>query len=452
MKFGELRAATDAAMMETTEATSAGVAELTVADVMSITGSMDVNVDRAGNGYYRDEVGWHALEDWHATNELRQTRGEDFAYPMRPVYEHDEQEYRSALTLAQLFSLFYDDSDENIESAECLWRVEAKKRELYGSPLEKKLEGIKGRFLSASNAEMATVAYSMQDLIDMGQTVEFNIPNMLMEGGITLLTGNPGSGKSTLTKQMIYSIATGEPFLSECVKQGHVVMVELDEPMKWTGETFGKMMLPPDAPVSFVPFVADKNEIAKLLNDDTRLLVIDTLAKFAKVENINDYSEVDGAFSFFRGLLHTHAKMSILVLHHTNKSGTTLGSTAIDGAVDIAFKVTRDGEKAPSVLTTTKSRVSEPLPQTTLFFDRQTWRFSGSSTPQETPVEAKAREIVGYLVGCPDKTATRRTICKGGAVSGHHTLLGRALDKLVADGLVTEVKDNQGSIISLPQP
>ena len=57
---------------------------------------------------------------------------------------------------------------------------------------------------------------------------EFIIEHILIDGGVTLLSGTDGVGKTWLNLQMAFAIANGEDFLGFKVNQRKVLLVQYE--------------------------------------------------------------------------------------------------------------------------------------------------------------------------------------------------------------------------------
>jgi archaellum biogenesis ATPase FlaH len=219
---------------------------------------------------------------------------------------------------------------------------------------------------------------SHEELLDRPKR-EFVVDGLLPEGGIAIMVGPPGGGKSTVSKQMVMSISRGQQVLGREVKQGSVLFIELDEPISWTRDTLISMGVKfGEDPIHLVEDI-DKNTvfagIRKALKRDKsiRLVVVDTMNKVLGVDDINSYSEMDPALEKFRNIVKAFPHVSVLILHHAKKMGGSLGSTAIDSNADIILNIEMDTNLAMvSNMWSSKARVCAMVPKTALKFDATT--------------------------------------------------------------------------------
>jgi hypothetical protein len=185
---------------------------------------------------------------------------------------------------------------------------------------------------------------------------DFIVPDFLIKGGTTLLSGDPKSGKSTVAKNLAYSVATGKPFLGREVTQGRVLYFQLDDSPSWTLHTLRLMN---DGTIFEGIEVTERGEFQPQhyieilrtefeLNPAISLMIIDTLSKALDVDNFNDYKPLDTALGRLANFAH-ETGVSLLMLHHAGKDESRsdikapLGSAAITAAVDIPLVVRKKG-------------------------------------------------------------------------------------------------------------
>lgn len=178
-------------------------------------------------------------------------------------------------------------------------------------------------------------------------------------GGLGLLWGEAGVGKSFVAVSMAASVATGRPWLGHRVTEGPVVYVAGEGGALGVSRRLDAAVTalrccdPEDGPVPLwivtpgVDFVAGPAELLALLGSVCpQLVVVDTLARcFGGDEN-----STEDMSKFVRSLdlLRDAFGCSVLVVHHANKtdktgSGKVRGSSVLYGAVDVSLQLKTDG-------------------------------------------------------------------------------------------------------------
>ena len=80
------------------------------------------------------------------------------------------------------------------------------------------------------------VTLSMAELLTATEAAqEWTVGNLLPAGGLSLIAGKPGAGKSTLARDMALAVAQGKPWLGREVKQGPVLYLALEEHPRMIG-------------------------------------------------------------------------------------------------------------------------------------------------------------------------------------------------------------------------
>jgi len=207
--------------------------------------------------------------------------------------------------------------------------------------------------------------------------INWLVDGLLSVGGLSLLSGPPKSGKSTLTRQLAKSVCRGEQFLGRDVQAGRVLYLALEEQPELLFEQFQRLGMTPEDPIKlhiggvFGPTVVeDLREY--VLTERPSLIIIDTMILFAQIKDVNDYGPINEALSQLRELAR-ESEAHICMIHHANKggvgTGSILGSTATHGAVDCAMIFRREGQKR---FVETSQRGGSPLIDQELLFDRET--------------------------------------------------------------------------------
>lgn len=180
-------------------------------------------------------------------------------------------------------------------------------------------------------------------------------------GGLGLLWGEAGVGKSFVACSIAASVATGRPWLGHRVAEGPVVYVAGEGGALGVARRLDAAVTalrccdPEDGPVPLwivtpgVDLVAGPAEIVNVMDGvQPQLVIVDTLARcFGGDENS---SEDMSKFVRTLDLLRDVYGCSVLVVHHANKtektgSGRVRGSSVLYGAVDVSLQLVLDGDR-----------------------------------------------------------------------------------------------------------
>ncbi len=178
---------------------------------------------------------------------------------------------------------------------------------------------------------------------------EFLVEDILVEGGIGILAGESGLGKSFVTFDLLLSVASGTPFLGvHEVKQTKTLYVLAEgaydahlRAIAWARERGLKRVdgftiypepinLLNDADVDRLADYADEN--------DYDLVCLDTMSQCTPGVNENDNGAMAGVMRAAKRLART-----VLVVHHTGKSETagTRGASSVFGNADMVLRQRR---------------------------------------------------------------------------------------------------------------
>lgn len=195
----------------------------------------------------------------------------------------------------------------------------------------------------------------ISDIVNSTKKIDWLVGGLLTTGGISVMSGEAKSGKSTLVRQLAKSVARGETFLKRKVKQGSVLILALEEQAEVLNEQFRALgVSKKDNIMVHVGRIKGEKAIddlyAACLDFKPNLIIIDTLMLFCQTQNVNDYSEMNKKLEDLRDVARKSGS-HIICIHHKNKSkdnygtGSILGSAAIHGAVDCAIMFNRNGYK-----------------------------------------------------------------------------------------------------------
>ena len=207
------------------------------------------------------------------------------------------------------------------------------------------------RFLSS-----LTLAEQLEEIAD-------TLPDDLIEdfvpsGGVMVLAGAPGLGKSFTALSWAAAIAEGEPWFGHAVQQARVVYVlgegwrkfgrrtkawrevngrRISDDLKFlNGVPLGFDLADPDVAQAFIEEMAEVKP---------GLIVIDTFSKLAKVESENDNVQVAQVMANAEAISQATGA-TVLLIHHVAKStGSVRGASAFVGNVDTAVIAAQDTDK-----------------------------------------------------------------------------------------------------------
>lgn len=194
-----------------------------------------------------------------------------------------------------------------------------------------------------------------------------NIINGIMKSnGLYCLVARPKVGKSLLALQIANSLVNNKQFLGFDINPSPVLYIstelsenQLNERIAIAGYNFGNSLF----------FVEKDSNHSLSLRDDLlldikefsedyngRFVIVDMLCgiDYGAYYDINDYkSMTEVVFSRYRDLIKKY-NLTFLLIHHTNKSGNSLGSTAIEGCVDGTFNLKDNGFGTYTFLTSSR--------------------------------------------------------------------------------------------------
>jgi AAA domain len=179
------------------------------------------------------------------------------------------------------------------------------------------------------------------------------LPGLLMEGGITLLVSQTGSGKSIFTYKLSNAIAHGQEFLGHKLELRPVLYLDRENKIQtlknfkqWLGlDEYShanpkSQLLVSGLHSPGVPLPSNEHVIAWAKTQDPKpVIILDTLTRF--MEDDEDENLVTDVRRFWtRTTALTDLGCAVLVMHHAGKGENTKtyrGSTDITAKVDFHF-------------------------------------------------------------------------------------------------------------------
>ena len=203
---------------------------------------------------------------------------------------------------------------------------------------------------------------------------DFIVDNLMKSKGLYCLVARPKVGKSLFALQLANSVATGTTFLGLKTKSSPALYISTEMDSTQILERIDKMELEfnddnfvfiehEDGQRNFNLFDLQLQLSEFSLDLNGKLVIIDMFNGINLNGNydLNNYQDMSNqVFPQFRELCNKY-NFTILLVHHLNKSNTSLGSTAIDGSVDGIITLKEDKNIKNKIILNYDSRDYENL-------------------------------------------------------------------------------------------
>jgi hypothetical protein len=278
-------------------------------------------------------------------------------------------------------------------------------------------------------------------IVDYRLSVPTNIPwvwhDFVYKGAVTILSGPPKAGKSTIATQLMRSRESGEALLDRGVARGACLLVTEEGGIAVTYKTRGLMKLTvyDRKAAKGEPFAVTLAKVTLWLKaNPDGLVFIDTLAVWASVEDENDASQTTKAIEQVMALAQVH-DAPVVIIHHTRKGGgqhgeAIRGSGAILATPDISIELKYTEDDTDERYLDTQGRVIFPE-RILVSFDRDTMSYSRLDIT-ERGNEAIEKDLAMIPYDGP------------GVKQGQTGLSWRRLDQLVNKGRVRKQAGGSG--------
>lgn len=193
---------------------------------------------------------------------------------------------------------------------------------------------------------------SVSDIRDRPRA-RWHVDGIVPESALCLVAGPPGVGKSFLALGLSLSIAAGIPFLGRNVRPGRVLYVAGEGMSGFPArvesfERYNAVTVPPEAFMMADTGVNLSNEasVKRLAGIIERecfdVVVLDTFRKLSAVADENDAALVTEVFRNALRLREAHPGCTVIIVHHSNKSGDVNGSLAFQSEPDVIWVASGD--------------------------------------------------------------------------------------------------------------
>ena len=261
------------------------------------------------------------------------------------------------------------------------------------------------RFVPEPATEDADAGFvSIQTYLEgVPKDVQWIVPDIIYEGGSSLLSGPPKVGKSTYVAALMQSLENGTPFLDRYVGQRPIALlteesglpVQFKYGMLKTLDVMDKSMYPLDGWHESLQRVHQWAQA-----HPGGVVFIDTLSVWAGIEDENDASKVTQRMTEIN-LVKANNSVGIVLVHHARKSGgdngeAVRGSGAMTATVDNVVEMARYGAHSTKRYIDVMSRVLPEQKRLLIDFDPIAREYSELEAD-----DAKLEEIEDYLDGIP---------------------------------------------------
>ena len=314
---------------------------------------------------------------------------------------------------------------------------------LPGKEIERTIKSIIGKhrtnLTQKDQARHSMVLTPLGELLkEPEENVTWLVDGLLPTGGFSIMAAKPKVGKSTLARDLSFSIARGNPFLGRAVAQGPVLYFALEEKRSEVRRHFKDMGASGEEPIFIYSDRVQSNAIdqirAVVHEKKPVLVIIDPLFRFIKVKDTSAYAEITNALEHLL-LLSRETGTHVLCIHHSSKGNrqggdSLLGSTAIFGSVDTLILLKRL-DSYRTIQST--QRYGNDLPETVLGFDSAQRTVTIGKSKHDADLDSLKGALLDYLA-LSGEPLTEAVICE--EVEGRTALKRKALRELVAGGTV----------------
>ena len=190
---------------------------------------------------------------------------------------------------------------------------------------------------------------------------------LVYRGGVTLISGPPKAGKSTLASQVIRCRETSDFFLGAIVVPGPVLLVteEGGVAVAWKAQGLTEMDVYDRRAAGGETFEATLTKVSTWCDAHPGAIVfIDTLSIWAGIADENDAAKVTAAVALVMRLAQEQ-DVAVVLVHHSRKAGgahgeSIRGSGAILATVDISVELKRTSEDSDDRWLDVQGRVIFP--------------------------------------------------------------------------------------------
>lgn len=285
---------------------------------------------------------------------------------------------------------------------------------------------------------------------------EFLVEKLIPRAGISILSGNPSSGKSWILLELAKCVGSNRMLFEKYkTKEIRTIYIDEESPKTEIKRRFEMLNPAPITLLDFMPmngFKIDNGEQRKTLLDfcdwrGYKLVIFDSLRDIHSL-NENDSTEAQKLIDYFREF--TRKGITIIISHHQRKEGFSVwqkesptqalrGSSAILGGIDCLLMVEKaeeTPEKMAFTITQAKLRQGKNLePFKVNLIEEEgimRWEYKGEIELEAKKVELAKESILKFL---EEGEKCRKEIIEA--------LIPLYFSKRTIDRAIRELKDEQ---------
>lgn len=289
--------------------------------------------------------------------------------------------------------------------------------------------------------------------INIGHQNEYIERILKGEGKISLLSGAPKAGKSTLALNFAKSIASGTHFLNFKTKKSGVLYISLDSEADTIAQKINAMGIQNDTNIHFITDVLIQlgNDDGLTLNEDVptllevlqeaidkitelKVVVIDMFDNIRTISQYNEYSneKLRSDLDFVKGIA-KNLDLHILLLNHDRKQGASnaynvsIGGTKLVGLLNGSFihlSRARLGERVAKIEIGGRNVEEQVL---NVYFDSKTCKFEKIPDEEYEDIDPDIAKVRNFIQIKKEFSGTMSELCALVGLSISATSLGRKI-------------------------
>jgi len=281
--------------------------------------------------------------------------------------------------------------------------------------------------------------------------IHWVVKDLIIEGGVTLLSGKSKTGKTWLGLQIAVAVAKGESLFESPVKKGRVIYYHLEDGMRRIKDRLFKIGMEDGVDLAFIsqinPLGTNNGieELKKLIDKEKPILIIiDPLTAGRNLKLSEDKAEDVASIFYPIRKIAQETGVSFMIVHHHKKGSVgdprddARGSSVISGAVDITAGLYKEKGKDYRTLTLFGNDIDDQ--ELRLAFNDFRYSFLGNAD------EFKITEARLEIVKAIKNLGTCNVKMISSFVGKSRERVQKILMDLIAEGIVTRSqKENDKS-------